>query len=131
MLRILSLTVVSFVILCTTCTLDAATQFRNCNLYFWNEVPPEIENGDRFCVQSGRLKFCRNTTCPNLSCDDPQSPSISSHCPFCPGQCVHGGNVYFVGERFKCVDGVNMCTCYPDNMLRCSKLATNEQNLCS
>ncbi|XP_021354926.1 uncharacterized protein LOC110451320 [Mizuhopecten yessoensis] len=134
MLRIVGLVLACVVVISyTTFVVEAVVRFRKCILYFQNENLPEIENGDRFCYQSERIRFCRETSCPTLSCDNPQPPSIinQSNCQFCPGQCVHGGKVQTVKQQFRHTDGVNYCTCHENNMITCSKLPTNEQNLCN
>ncbi|XP_033727814.1 uncharacterized protein LOC117317127 [Pecten maximus] len=132
MSRIFSLSFVCYaVILYTTCTVDAAVQFRNCKIYFSNEELPELENGDRYCFESKQVLICRESSCPQLSCDNPQPPSLFSNCAFCPGECVHDGNVYSVGERFTHMDGINFCSCSAGNRIACTRMGrTSEHFLC-
>ncbi|XP_069106613.1 uncharacterized protein [Argopecten irradians] len=132
MSRIVSWFFVGFVTFCcATWRTDATGKFGNCIIYFNGETPPVLENGERTCVPSGSIRLCRETPCPELPCYPEQLRSSSvDKCPSCADTCVHGGNVYYTGQQFQNIDGVNSCSCLGANRAMCSKLPTNELLLC-
>ncbi|CAC5378232.1 unnamed protein product [Mytilus coruscus] len=103
----------------------------SCTRYKENETIPKICGVGRLCLSEGTDTLCKEWTCAQPSCSNPEVNQFVECGLYCKGTCNYGGKEHTKGKPFSSPYGQDTCWCGENNVIFCTHQFLTLENLCN